>query len=118
MGIPNGDDPIGRVHVSPLSAVANQMVFWLVGSSWRTGASDTSSSRDGKAIAPSTVLTRAWASASRSAAISPVAMGGDVTVTTELGVGSTFTLTLPRAGAALTGPLALSEPALGSVTVA
>jgi signal transduction histidine kinase len=31
-------------------------------------------------------------------------MGGDVTVTTRLGVGSTFTLSLPRARAAFDGP--------------
>ncbi|HUQ83148.1 MAG TPA: ATP-binding protein [Gemmatimonadaceae bacterium] len=41
-------------------------------------------------------------------------MGGDVTVTTELGVGSTFTLVLPRAGVKASGALA----SRGSATVA
>jgi signal transduction histidine kinase len=48
-------------------------------------------------------------------------MGGDVTVTTRLGVGSTFTLSLPRARAALDGRPAFADSrstAGGSAAVA
>jgi signal transduction histidine kinase len=49
------------------------------------------------------------------------AMGGDVTVTTQLGVGSRFTLALPRAGQATVprrGPMAADTRAAGRAAVA
>ena len=45
-------------------------------------------------------------------------MGGDVMVSTELGVGSTFTLVLPRAGAARLPAAPLAAATLGSAAVA